>query len=117
MQSVNLSPCVRARALRTSVFVFTCALAAAVLLEAMGVPRSYRLILAIPIFAATHASLSAICGVCAFSARRGVRRIAGGQERVVDPRERLELRQRGAKVLLMSLAVTAAATSLLTLVG
>lgn len=117
VQSVNLSPCVRARALRTSVFVFTFALAAAVLLEALGVPRLYRLVLAIPLFAAIHASVSAVCGVCAFSARRGVRNIAGSRERVVDPRERRALRRRGARVLLLSAAVTAAATALLTLSG
>lgn len=87
-------------------------LLAVAILTHLGVRPGYRALAFIPFFFASYGVISALFGVCSFTAAMGQRMTKDGAERVAN-REDLSLQRKyAARVLCLTVGLAAAATSL-----
>jgi len=89
-------------------------LAVAVLTQ-LGVQPAYRALAFVPFFFASYGVISALFGVCTITAVMGRRMTADGAERVANREELAEQRRYAARVLFLTFALAAGATSLFVL--
>ena len=108
----NLGAVRQSRMLRFGVLCFSVSLAAAVAFAKLGVAPQLRWLLALPFFFAVVGVSESLLQTCPFLALKCQRDRGDGVEPVADPRERVELRARGQRVLLMSATLALAAAGL-----
>jgi hypothetical protein len=107
----NLGPRARRVQLRVGVIWLALTLAVGFALVELGVAPAYGWLL-LPLMASgTYAMLAGLFGVCVFTGARGGRLADYGYETVTDCSLRLQLRKRGAGVLLASLCWAALSTA------
>ncbi len=90
-------------------------LSAVAVLTDLGVAPLYRTIAFVPFFFASYGVTSALFGVCTITAAMGRRMTASGSERVADRSELARQRMYAARVLFLTFALAAGATSLFVL--
>ncbi len=88
------------------------ALVVALLLARSGAPPAYRALGFIPFFFATNGVLTALYGVCGFTAMAGRRLTNDGVEVVANRKELAGQRRSGLRVIALSLAIAALVTTL-----
>lgn len=91
----NLSEGVVTRRLRGGIIMLMVALGLAAAFEVMDAGPITRLWLFVPFFLAENVFFQAVHKTCGFSALRGLRHTADGDERIVDPKEREAVMKRG----------------------
>jgi hypothetical protein len=108
----NLDSTAQDRQLRIGLVSLAGALVFALLLAQSGAAPAYRAIGFVPFFFAANGVLAALYRVCGFTAIAGRRMTADGAEVVADRAELSAQRHAGARVLVLSTALAALATSL-----
>ncbi len=88
------------------------ALVFALLLANSGASPAYRAVAFLPFFFAANGVIAALYGVCAFTAMAGRRLTSHGAEVVADRTELAGQRRSGMRVIALSVALAALATSL-----
>lgn len=108
----NLGPAQQRRMLRFGVLCFSVSLAAAIAFAKAGVAPQLRWLLAVPFFLAIVGVSESLVQTCPFMALKCMRDQGDGIEPVADPQERVQLRARGKRFLLVSATVALAAAGL-----
>jgi hypothetical protein len=111
----NIGPRERRRRSLLAAILAAAAIAGAVTLFASGAPRSWRLAIALPAWAAVLCYLEARSHTCVLLAARGLRNLDLGNERVDDATERRASTAQSTKIYLWSTAVAGIATAALML--
>jgi hypothetical protein len=101
--------------LRGSVVALAVGLGLSVWMLGAGIGAPLRLLLFLPFFAAAFGAYQGLFRTCTKAARDGVRLADHGEEVVVDPAERAQMRRDGRKIVVSSLATAAAATAMMVL--
>jgi hypothetical protein len=109
---MNLGPRERRRRLLGGHAATAVALAALVILVVLHARRPYRLVLFVPLAFAAVGYFQYAARTCVNLAMRGVRNLDAGEEKLTDFTARLALRRRAERVILLSLATSAALTLL-----
>lgn len=113
----NLSDTNVTRRLRVGIVMLMVALALAAVFEKLDASPLTRLWLFLPFFLAENAFFQAIHKTCGFSAMKGMRHTAEGDERIADRAELDACRCRGRLQLMHSLCAAAALTALFIWIG
>jgi hypothetical protein len=111
-QRGNLDSSAKDSQMRVGLVALAAAMLAAVLLAQSGAAAGVRALSFVPFFVASYGILSALYGVCGFTALAGRRITTEGTERVADRFELTCQRRSGMRVLVLSAAFAALATGL-----
>jgi hypothetical protein len=112
-QRGNLDTRSQDQQMRMGLVALAGALVFAVFLMRTGAPPTYRALGFVPFFFAVNGFLAALYRVCGFTAIAGRRMTADGAEVVADRAELAAQRRTGLRVLVLSVVLSALATSLL----
>jgi hypothetical protein len=108
----NLGPRSQDSRLRMGVVAFTGTLALAIVLAKAGAPQELRWLLVLPFFWAVMGVAQALYGTCPFMAAKGLRDGGEGAEAILNPDELKQVRTRGRRLVMASLAIAATAAGL-----
>jgi hypothetical protein len=108
----NLDSRAQGAQMRVGLFALAIALGAVVMLAHSGAAPGYRSLAFAPFLVAAYGVLSALYGTCGMTAIAGRRITSEGTERIADRDELASQRKTGARVLAISIALSAVATAL-----
>lgn len=111
-QRGNLDAAAQDQQMRIGLLALAGALVVAILLAKSGASPAYRALAFLPFFFAANGVLAALYRVCGFTAMAGRRLTADGAEVVADRAELTGQRRAGLRVIVLSAALAALATSL-----
>lgn len=116
-QSQNLGGHARARAVRGGVLMCGVALGFTLLASELGMTRKLGWVVALPVALGAYLLISGILGICVYHGIQGLRATDYGDEAVLDPQRRGQLKLRALVAATASLAIAIAVAAALVTAG